>query len=321
MRVNPLLAAALALVVSASSQPILIRLLPRLGLVDLPNARSSHSSATPRGGGIGVVAALCVGTLLIPSVPGRVSLVVLTPFLSAVGLADDVLGGVRPLVRLTCQFVAGGVAGYVLLPSLPGGVGAAVGAMWVASYTNAFNFMDGINGMSAVQAVVAGLSFVAAGLVYGEVGLLGLGLVIACASAGFLPFNAAPARIFLGDVGSYGLGATIAGTALVAVDLGLPIIIAIAPTLLYALDTCYTLAMRTIRGDSPAEAHRDHVYQRLVRGGLGHMQVTMIAGLASCVVVVAAFVVQSSLAIGIVAMIAPLAAYLTLPSVLGHSRK
>lgn len=278
--------------VTASVLPFL-----RRRLLDRPNARSSHASPTPRGGGVavlaGIVVAQCVSATL--GRPGPVEVIVPALFLGAVGLVDDFrsLGG---LLRLLMQFGASAVLviwiGAVSTGFGLGTVAAVVAVVACAGYVNAFNFMDGINGISGLNAAVCGAWFAFLGHDQHQPGLVVLGLAVAGAGLGFLPFNAPSARLFLGDVGSYGLGLLIAGMAVMAYQGGASLLFTIAPTLVYIADTGWVLVKRTVAQSPLMEAHREHVYQRLVDVlGWSHVQaagLTAILAAALCVLAWAA---------------------------------
>jgi len=153
--------------------------------------------------------------------------------------------------------------------------------LWLTGYTNAFNFMDGINGLAAGQAIVTGLGMALLGsVVSGQSSMVSppvlLSLVIAGACAGFLPHNFPKARMFMGDVGSAPLGFLLAALVVwIARDYGWWLLIPLG--LLHAnfvLDTGLTLARRILRGERWYEAHREHFYQRLIRAGKSHPFVT-----------------------------------------------
>jgi UDP-N-acetylmuramyl pentapeptide phosphotransferase/UDP-N-acetylglucosamine-1-phosphate transferase len=141
------------------------------------------------------------------------------------------------------------------------------------------NFMDGINGISAAQAVVGGLAYALVGHTVGDRALLGVGLVTAAAMAAFAPFNVPRARVFLGDTGSYGLGAALAGLAVLALFRGLPPEAALGPLLPYLADTGSTIVRRMAAGEAWYQPHRSHVYQRLTGAGYSHVQVSVAVGL------------------------------------------
>jgi UDP-N-acetylmuramyl pentapeptide phosphotransferase/UDP-N-acetylglucosamine-1-phosphate transferase len=257
--------------------------LRRLGLVDRPNERSSHVLPTVRGGGLAIAAALLLGVPLQTSPSAPVAFLVGCFLVSAVSFADDL----RPrsaLLRITVHAL--GAAVFVVPLAFAGHpppgracLACACGMLFVVGYTNSFNFMDGINGLAAGQAVVTGLATAALALgAHEPAGSLpvALGLAVAFSAAGFLPHNFPRARMFMGDVGSATLGFSLAAAAVyLAARHGW--VLAAELALLHSnfiLDTAITLARRVLRGERWREAHREHFYQRLVRSGLGHAQAT-----------------------------------------------
>ncbi|ACV06861.1 UDP-N-acetylmuramyl pentapeptide phosphotransferase/UDP-N-acetylglucosamine-1-phosphate transferase [Kytococcus sedentarius DSM 20547] len=224
------------------------------------------------GGAVGVVVARRLG------VPVSASWALATAALAAVGHLDD-QHDLPASTRLGAQLATG-----ALLGAWEGGTaGGALGAVGVPAVVNAVNFMDGINGITGCTAVAWGLSAAGLGGVEATQGCLTAGM-----AAGFLPFNMPRARMFLGDVGSYLFGASMAVTALQAflraedgerVRRLLP---AAAPLTLYLADTGTTLVRRARRGEPLFEAHREHAYQRLVSdAGLAHWKVSTAVGLAT----------------------------------------
>ena len=147
--------------------------------------------------------------------------------------------------------------------------------MAIVGFTNAFNFIDGIDGLAASVGVLG------AGTIAGAALLTGAQIVapvaIAGASGGFLLRNLPPARVFMGDVGSQYLGFSLAGLALVYDrSAAAPASLVALAFLPIALDTGSTLALRILRGRAWSEAHREHVYQQLVHSGWSHGQTTVL---------------------------------------------
>jgi UDP-N-acetylmuramyl pentapeptide phosphotransferase/UDP-N-acetylglucosamine-1-phosphate transferase len=175
------------------------------------------------------------------------------------------------------------------LVHLPRFLGLLLSFLWIAGYTNAFNFMDGINGLAGGQAVVTGVGMallaVFSGAEPSSTPVL-LTLVEAGASLGFLPYNFPQARMFMGDVGSAPLGFILSALVLwLAATAGWWLLMPLA--LLHAnfvLDTGITLARRVLRGECWHAAHREHFYQRLIRSGRSHRFVTGIEMTLQCVV-------------------------------------
>jgi UDP-N-acetylmuramyl pentapeptide phosphotransferase/UDP-N-acetylglucosamine-1-phosphate transferase len=275
--------------------------LRRWSVWDVPNERSSHSQPTPRGGGLGIIAAFVVLAVALAVVRrdafcGAAGGLVLA--LAVLSFLDDRFN-LSWRVRLGGHLVAAFVGALLVRPELGpmGWVMVPVLVLLLAGHANAFNFMDGINGIAAGQTVVAGaaLAILTAGGA-GEpstMSLLALGL--AGAAAGFLPHNFPRARMFMGDVGSVPLGfALMFLSAWWAQDQGL---LAWVPLLAihsgFIFDTGVTLVRRWARGDRLHEAHREHFYQRLVRAGWSHPAATGSFLLVSAGVSGAAIVLHS----------------------------
>jgi UDP-N-acetylmuramyl pentapeptide phosphotransferase/UDP-N-acetylglucosamine-1-phosphate transferase len=259
----------------------------RRALLDVPGRRRSHSVPTPRGGGVGAIAVMAVATAwlgLRGMLPEAVALGFVAGLLAvaAIGWLDDH----RPVParwRFAVHVAAAAVMGAVLvrsygagLPLAPWLAGAAA-VFWLAGTINAWNFMDGIDGLVATQSVwVACCATVAFGL-QGDAGWTLAAGAVACATIGFLPFNFPRARIFMGDVASGGLGFACGAllVAAVARDALSPwAALLVASALLF--DAGLTLAHRIYRGRRWYTAHREHLYQWLVRSGLGHARTTLL---------------------------------------------
>ncbi len=306
--------ACLALVVAAAGAALLslwlvgvVRCVAlRQGILDAPNERSLHSQPTPRGGGIGIVGVSLIGILLcwvlVPfwAAWPLVSFVCAALFIAAVSWRDDV----RPLpvlVRFGAHALAAvavlvGIGSWAVL-EIPvvglfrlGYLGLPVTFLWIVGLTNAYNFMDGVDGIAGIQAVVAGLGWVA--LTGGTARVeTWLGLLLAGASLGFLVHNWPPARIFMGDVGSAFLGFNFAVLAVIGAQHNPRL--ALAGALLvwpFVFDTSFTFLRRLRRGENVFQAHRSHLYQRLVLAGYSHRFVTCLYGVLAAGGVVLALV-------------------------------
>lgn len=270
------------------------RYLFKFRIMDQPNERSSHSTPTVRGGGISIMATIALGAVgLGLSMPSNLLNVVM-PFvllLAVLSFVDD-LKSVSPLLRLGCHMVAGLAAlfglgwpevslqlGQSLQIGMPQGIVTLACFIWMIGYTNAFNFMDGINGIASMQALVTGLG--AALLVgistenWNDLPVL-FSVVVAGAAAGFLPHNFPRARMFMGDVSSAPLGFLLATLVLwlpsrYGWDLLFPLVLLHAN---FMLDTGITLVRRVFKGEKWYAPHREHFYQRAVRAGKSHAFVT-----------------------------------------------
>ncbi|ROR92541.1 hypothetical protein [Nocardioides aurantiacus] len=304
-----------------------VPLLRRARLLDRPNNRSSHDRVVPRGGGLPVMLVLVPVGLVLTGDTGSTMVLLVAVLLALVGLTDD-RSPLPPRTRLVAQVVGGvlvaGTASWVagVEPWWPAFV--VLGSLGFAAYVNAFNFMDGINGISALHAAVAGVWFGWLGHTEAVPALLVLGGALIGAAVGFLPWNAAGA-VFLGDVGSYGLGAVIAGCTVLAWGEGVPGAVAVAPLLVYLADTGWVIVKIVRRGDALGTAHRGHVYQRVVdERGWGHLRTGAWVALASavCCVVVALGWRQVPLPVTAFLVCSVLVGYLVTPLLLGalHGR-
>ncbi len=253
----------------------------RRGMLDLPGYRRSHVVATPRGGGIGIVAALLVcvpGALLMPPAawtPGVVwSLIGALVLVALAGWWDDRRS--LPITpRLAVQVLAvamfsvmllRGESTWWLLLLLPVGV-------WSI---NLHNFMDGIDGLLALQVVFVGSALAVLAWWIVQPALATAAAVLALSALGFWYYNRSPARIFMGDVGSGSVGLMIFALSamLWRVDAGMfwPVLILSSA---FAVDAALTLLSRMLRGRRWYTAHREHLYQWLVRRGVAHAQVAL----------------------------------------------
>jgi UDP-N-acetylmuramyl pentapeptide phosphotransferase/UDP-N-acetylglucosamine-1-phosphate transferase len=251
------------------------------GLADAAGPRRSHTGVVARGGGLAVVLAMFGAcTLLVGG--GWMEQAWLLRFaaglalVSAIGWIDDH----RPqpvLRRLAVHFSAAALIAWPAFDSMPGLAGMiafAVAMLLVAGAVNFWNFMDGIDGIASLQAVFVAGVLVHAFAASGDAGAMLLSLALAVACLGFLPFNFPRARIFLGDVGSGGIGFAIAALLLHAVQSGgLDVWTALLLPLAFWLDAGLTLAARMVLGRRWYTAHREHLYQWLVRRGRSHAQV------------------------------------------------
>lgn len=293
------LAALAAATVTVLAAPPMVVALRRWGALDRPNERSSHSSPTPRGGGLAVATGVAVGVSVFAILghPWPEPVIAGAGGFALIGLVED-LRGVRVLIRLVLQaacaiVVAIWVAEQWRVPAgwLPVVLGTV--ALWLVAYVNVFNFMDGINGISVAQVVVAASAWVVLGLAE-HVGLLtALSAVALGGAVGFAPFNVVHAKVFLGDVGSYGLGALLAGGAVVGLRAGLAPEAVLGPLLPYLADTSTTILRRLRAGETWYQPHRSHAYQRLVGLGWSHLRT---AGFVAAIMVLSALLGSVSLA-------------------------
>jgi UDP-GlcNAc:undecaprenyl-phosphate GlcNAc-1-phosphate transferase len=260
-------------------------------LLDVPNVRSSHTRPIPRGGGLPVVASVLIAWSAWLAIshhlaPAALTVIACTIAVAAVSWIDDVarLSFASRLVVHVLAAVAVIVASpppaSVVLPGLGaitlGALAVPLSVFWIVGLTNAFNFMDGIDGIAGGQALIAGIAWavVAAGW---EPDVSAMGLFIAAGALAFLAFNWSPARIFMGDVGSASLGFLFAALALMRSTPerdGISWIVGAAFVWPFVFDATFTVGRRVHKRERLTEAHRSHLYQRLVIVGVSHALVT-----------------------------------------------
>jgi UDP-N-acetylmuramyl pentapeptide phosphotransferase/UDP-N-acetylglucosamine-1-phosphate transferase len=252
---------------------LVLKWLERRAILDHPVARSSHSVAVPRGGGLALVpivllawAALAVFS---DAPPRLFAIIAIAAVLAAISWRDDI-GGLGAGWRFLAH-AAAAILGLLALPEtqpvfqglLPPLLDRAVAVLLWIWFINLYNFMDGIDGITGTETVFIGLGLALIAILLGtdHETAGALGLTLAVGSAGFLCWNWPPARIFLGDVGSVPLGFMLGWLLLSLAAKGLWAPALILP-LYYLADATLTLLMRVVRGERIWQAHRQHFYQR-----------------------------------------------------------
>ena len=274
---HPAWALVLCFVLGAAGAILFARFGNRLGFLDRPDERSSHRVATPKGGGIGILAAFICLSIFYDIPAGFWIPAVLV---SMLGLYTD-WRDLSPGFRLLAHFIAA----LVLLVSLPviephssGQIFLiALCAIFIVGTANFYNFMDGINGIAAITAFMA-LGFMTVYLHLSGVKLnfmyLSGGLSLAC--LGFLPFNWPGARVFMGDVGSLLIGFVYAGLVIVFSHDLLDFLCLSSFIFLFYADELTTMFVRLKDKQSLLRPHRRHLYQILSNEyGLAHWKVSL----------------------------------------------
>lgn len=288
---------AVALIVSYSGVDLYRRWSEQKRILALPNHRSSHTRATPSGGGL-VVAVVCLGGYLSAAYLAGVTVSrgYVAGSLVIVGISwlDDVRT-VSPSVRFLCHTLAAvllvidfGAIRYIAVPGMTedwmiGRLAPLISIIWIVWLINAYNFMDGIDGLAALQAVIAGAGWWIATFSFTAPGIHLFAPVVAAAALGFLVHNWQPARIFMGDAGSAFLGFTFAALPILAAwenpdRAGIFVVVAVVVVWFFIFDSVLTFSIRLFNGRKVWTAHREHLYQRLVIAGGTHAGVTLLYG-------------------------------------------
>lgn len=263
---------------------------------DQPNGRKAHHTATPKSGGVGIVAGFLIGIFILYRFAAFSRLA--DPYFRGVILASGAIALVAFLddlrdwpfsVKLGAQifaaFLAVGSGLYISDYRVPyigavdiGLLGIPATIVWILFATNAVNFIDGLNGLAAGVALLASCFLAAVAASQGGWFVYFASLLLAAGVAGFLPFNFPRARIFMGDVGSQFCGFVLAmlGVAASRFD-SIELSFLIVPMLLSGVlfDVAFTLARRAMAGEKVTQAHRGHLYQVAQRAGLSPITVTL----------------------------------------------
>ena len=257
-------------------------------ILDHPNERSSHKVPTPRGGGLAIV--MCVlgvglGFVILAEPNKRLIYLVCGAMIAWLGWRDD-LHSLSPRLRFAVQGIVAALSiwwlGYFKVVTIPlfgdlqlGVVGILITFLWIVGLTNAYNFMDGINGLAGGVALSAGIGWMWLASNINNPFVFWIAFAVTAGSLGFLGHNWSPAKIFMGDVGSTFLGYSFAVLPLISSDQGGDALL-LGTLLMWTIimDAGVTFIGRLIRGENVFAPHRSHLYQRLVLAGYKHETVS-----------------------------------------------
>lgn len=287
------------LVVTFVVTKVILLILKRWSIFDFPNERSSHSVPTPRGGGIAILIVLLPGLIalaLLDLAPLQQScgLSFLLLLLGVVCWVDD-LYSLSSVFRLVFHSFIVGIAivlglfdtlifGGLFTPLVDKVV---TGILWIW-FINLFNFMDGIDGIAAIETVSICIGIILLVFLAGLSRDIGyVALLLSGSVFGFLLWNWYPAKIFLGDVGSVPIGFLLGWLLLSIVGKGYWLAALIFPAY-FITDATVTLIRRLFRGDRIWEAHREHFYQHAVQGVESHSKVSSRIGFTNIILILVA---------------------------------
>ncbi|MFP3937579.1 MAG: glycosyltransferase family 4 protein [Phycisphaerae bacterium] len=261
----------------------------RLNLIDIPGQRSSHTNPTPRTGGVAIIFGILIGvaSAFRPSVPFLWAAGV-GGLVAGISFVDDMVNisaGPRFLVHILVAGLTIGLIGLIPdgfgLPiytgriDLPEWLGFLLATMFVVGFVNAYNFMDGINGLAASQGVWAGVTISIMLLFAGSGNSIYTAGALGGACLGFLPHNFPRAKIFMGDIGATVLGFGLAMLVLIgAARSSISWIAFVIPLSLFIWDPLFTVMKRIFQGHNPLRPHREFHFHLLVRCGWSHDSVT-----------------------------------------------
>ena len=285
--INLAILGIIALITSLVITKLLINVMPKFGIVDIPSKRRAHNKITPRGGGFAFV---LIYSILLPAfeyfVVGSIedSIIVLQIFIpiSVVSFWDDVSHVMIPLrliIHILCSCLA---IMWLVHPSpilhyeIPVYLDLAIGTFALLTFLNIYNFMDGIDGITVSQslhysATILLLCFVRYDLIPNVDMVVVTAVIIGGWSLGFIYFNWQPAKIFLGDVGSISLGFLIGICLLTIASASAKLFAAcVIASLYYIADGGMTILIRVVKGEKIWEPHLHHFFQKSVKNGKSH---------------------------------------------------
>lgn len=259
-------------------------------IVDLPNYRKIHTEITPRFGGIAIFIGSMLGLLyLLPSNEHMFAIVSGAFVIVITGALDDRYD-IRPIVKLTGQFIAasflvssGLIIEQVTLPFLGkidlGFISVLVTVFWVIGITNAINLIDGLDGLATGVSTIALISILTMAIIDAQIIVVYFSTVLIGANLGFLYHNYYPAKIYMGDTGSNFLGYMIAVISMLGLFKNVALLSFLIPIIILAVpifDTLFAIIRRMRNNESIMVADNKHVHYQLLRIGLSHRMSVLI---------------------------------------------
>lgn len=298
-----LLAFIIAVAVTMSLIPPLMRAAGSLNVLDVPGERKQHAGAIPCVGGIAMAVGACLPLALwLPMDRLLASYLAASITMVGFGVWDD-RAALSPTVKLAGQLICvsivvfvGGVTigSYTLVErvTLPDIVSVPLTILFLLGVTNAINLADGLDGLAGGTTLLACCALAALGLTLDMPFVATIALVIVGSIVGFLRFNTYPARIFMGDGGSQFLGFTTGVLAIVLTQHVAAPLSAALPLLILGLpilDTLTVMVLRVLRGQSPFKADRTHLHHKLLALGFDHHEAVAIIYCAQAALFLAAW--------------------------------
>ena len=297
------LPAIIALALSLALTPLAMRVALRVGAIDQPGERKVHTSPIPRMGGIAVLASVVTVLTVLAFLGGTRTLhhdvliplfVGLLPVL-AISVTDDIRS-LPSLPKFAAHLLGASIAvtlGIRLSDTIHlfgseihlGWIAIPLSIIWIAGVTNAFNIVDGLDGLSAGLALISALSLAGVSIVVGRFEMASAALVLGGALLGFLPYNTHPARVFLGDSGAASVGFLLACFALrggSTLSAGMAILVPIVVLGVPLAETLVSMTRRLLRrleGEASGgmfEADRRHFHHRLLDMGIDHRKAVLL---------------------------------------------
>jgi Fuc2NAc and GlcNAc transferase len=271
------------------------------GFADIPNERSSHISIVPRGGGVGIPLAAALTSFFLA--PSQLLIASASILISMTALLNDKRE--FPVgFRLAVEAIVAGVLVYPVFLMVRTSKGQsyallilAISILYIVAQANIFNFMDGINGIAAIEAMI---SFALLGIhaqLTGKPDIVLICVAVVAGAIGFFPLNFPRAKVFMGDVGSVYLGFLFAAMIMVMAKSFKEFLALALFQGVFSIDGTMTIVRRAIKKQNIFRAHRQHLYQLLVHSGAwSHAKTALVYGaVQTCFGLTSLFIVSASL--------------------------
>jgi len=282
---------ALALVVSYLMTPYVKSFAEKVGAIDVPrDARRIHDHPIPRMGGLAIFMGFIISVIVFVTFDTQVlGLLLGALIIAAMGAVDDIVG-LKPMIKLGVQVLAALVAircgvyfNVITNPNLMsyndtinmGLLSLPLTVIWIVGCTNAFNLIDGLDGLAVGVSAISSFTLLVVSLLVSGANTSFLLAAVCGACIGFMPYNMNPAKIFMGDVGSQFLGFVLATVSIMGIfklTAVITILIPVMAMLLPLADTIFAFVRRILHGQSPFHADRGHFHHRLLAMGLSQKQ-------------------------------------------------
>ncbi|MCD8051362.1 MAG: undecaprenyl/decaprenyl-phosphate alpha-N-acetylglucosaminyl 1-phosphate transferase [Clostridiales bacterium] len=307
-----------SLLVSLATTPVAMVLATRLGAIDMPGVKGTdserhlHTRPTPRMGGLAIYLGFFFSALLfVPMGRKMVSMLIGATIIVFLGILDDIYD-LKASHKFCVQILAAAVAlaggnkiTFFSRLSMDanggnfslGWLSVPVTLLWIVLITNAVNLIDGLDGLAAGVSSISAISLVFIALTYSNTSVAIITGALAGACIGFLPYNIAPAKIFMGDTGSTFIGYILAVASIQGLFKFYAIISFVIPFFMLGLpifDVCYAVLLRVSHGENPMKADRKHVHYRLIDMGFSKKQTVAVLYICSAILGVTAVVITTT---------------------------
>ncbi|SEU09396.1 UDP-GlcNAc:undecaprenyl-phosphate GlcNAc-1-phosphate transferase [Salinibacillus kushneri] len=285
----------LSLVFSLILTPLVKKLAIKINAVDQPNERKVHKRVMPRMGGLAIYVSFLLGVLILSPEGIHIWPVMIgATFIVILGLLDDLYqlsAGIKFGGHLIAAFtvvLSGIQIDFITIPFGPriefGLWSIPISVLWIVAITNAINLIDGLDGLASGVSAIALITISGMALSMGSIFVAFLGLLLLGSTLGFLFYNFNPAKIFLGDTGSYFLGYMISVLSILGLFKNLTFFSIIVPIIILGVplvDTTFAIIRRMVKGNPLSAPDKSHLHHCLIRLGYSHRKsVLMIYGLS-----------------------------------------